>query len=285
MHRPVIIIGAPRSGTNMLRDVLTRVPGHATWPCDEINLMWRHGHRDHPSDELPAEFATPKVARYLRRQFSRLQRKHDARVVVEKTCANSLRVPYVDRCMPNARFLFITRDGMDAVASAMQRWHAPFDLGYTARKVLYVPPSDLPYYGARFVGSRLKGRHDPQSATGVQSWWGPKLDGQAALMREHPLDELAALQWQRCVDASTKAFTSMEAGRVHQLSYEEFVADPTAGLTRILEFLGEDVTVDPAWVSGVSVGSVGKGRAKLGEERVGRLTELVRPTQERLGHA
>lgn len=284
MGRPVIIIGAPRSGTNMLRDVLTQVPGYATWPCDEINLTWRHGHRDHPSDELPADFATPKVSRYLRRQFGKVQRRFDARVVVEKTCANSLRVPYVDRAVPTARYLFITRDGMDAVASAMQRWHAPFDLEYTARKVRYVPPSDLPYYGARFVANRLKARQE-ETGDGVQSWWGPRLDGQAELMRQHPLDEVAALQWQRCVDSAAHAFAAMDRSRVHQLSYEHFVAAPSKELARVLDFLGEDTEVDPAWVAGVSAGSVGKGRGKLGEERVARLTELVRPTLERLGHA
>ena len=30
-------------GHNMLRDVLTKLPGVATWPCDEINYIWRHG--------------------------------------------------------------------------------------------------------------------------------------------------------------------------------------------------------------------------------------------------
>jgi len=33
----IIIVGAPRSGTNMLRDVLTSFDGVCTWPCDEIN--------------------------------------------------------------------------------------------------------------------------------------------------------------------------------------------------------------------------------------------------------
>ena len=37
--KPVVIIGAPRSGTNMLRDVLCDWPGVVTWPCDEINLI------------------------------------------------------------------------------------------------------------------------------------------------------------------------------------------------------------------------------------------------------
>ena len=50
----VIIIGAPRSGTNILRDVLTSFDGICTWPCDEINYIWRHGNAKYPSDELLA---------------------------------------------------------------------------------------------------------------------------------------------------------------------------------------------------------------------------------------
>ncbi|MDN5869901.1 MAG: sulfotransferase [Nitrococcus sp.] len=36
-YQPVVIIGAPRSGTNMLRYVLTPIPGVRTWRCAEIN--------------------------------------------------------------------------------------------------------------------------------------------------------------------------------------------------------------------------------------------------------
>ncbi len=80
----------------MLRDVLTGLPGFATWPCDEINLVWRHGNRDHPSDELAAEHAPPRGARLRPRAGSTgSARKYDAAVVVEKTCANSLRVEFV----------------------------------------------------------------------------------------------------------------------------------------------------------------------------------------------
>ena len=55
----LVIIGAPRSGTNMLRDVLTSFDGIGTWPCDEINYIWRHGNVRYPSDEIPADRATP----------------------------------------------------------------------------------------------------------------------------------------------------------------------------------------------------------------------------------
>lgn len=90
----VVIVGAPRSGTNMLRDVLTSIPGATTWPCDEINLIWRHGNRDVPSDELAPEMARPEVTSYIRRRFDRIRRT-DAPCVVEKTCANALRMGFV----------------------------------------------------------------------------------------------------------------------------------------------------------------------------------------------
>src|SRR5699024_12209800 len=120
-HLPVVIIGAPRSGTNMLRDVLCSLDHVATWPCDEINYIWRHGNLRYPSDELPPKRATVPVRRYIRRQFDWVMRRYGVRYVVEKTCANSLRVPFVDAVVPEAKYVFIRRDGLDAVGSAMGR--------------------------------------------------------------------------------------------------------------------------------------------------------------------
>ena len=70
-YQPLIIIGAPRSGTNMLRDLLTELPGVGTWPCDEINYIWRHGNVQYPSDEFIPHMATPRIRKYIRKQFDR----------------------------------------------------------------------------------------------------------------------------------------------------------------------------------------------------------------------
>ena len=94
--QPVIIIGAGRSGTNMLRDVLTQMPGVGTWPCDEINYIWRHGNTRFPTDEFGPQQATPAVKAYIQRIFVRFAEKHKLAYVVEKTCANSLRVGFVE---------------------------------------------------------------------------------------------------------------------------------------------------------------------------------------------
>jgi len=87
----VIIIGAGRSGTNMLRDMLTSLPDFATWDCDEINPIWRHGNIGWPNDEIPPENATTKVDDYIRRAFTSIWKaKKQPGYVVEKTCANSV---------------------------------------------------------------------------------------------------------------------------------------------------------------------------------------------------
>ena len=99
-YQPVIIIGAPRSGTNMLRDVLLGIDKVCSWPCDEINYIWRHGNVRYPSDEFPASLATPAVSAYIRRAFDKAALNFDGDVVLEKTCHNA--GPHEIYCQGNA---------------------------------------------------------------------------------------------------------------------------------------------------------------------------------------
>lgn len=276
----VVIVGAPRSGTNMLRDVLTSLPGVTTWPCDEINLIWRHGNRAAPSDELTAGDARPEVRRYLRARFDAVRRS-DAPVVVEKTCATSLRVEFVRAVLPDAKYVLITRDGIDAAASAMKRWDAPLDVRYTAAKARFVPLSDVPYYGVRFLSRQLRRRQSSPSR--VSSWWGPRPVDYRVLMAEHPLDELCAIQWQRCVEQSRAALADLGDDRVRRVRYEDFVADPATQAADLATFLGLDARA-AASVDDVRATSVGLGRAALGAEATARLEDLVGSTLKDLGY-
>ena len=281
-----IIIGAPRSGTNMLRDVLTGLPRFATWPCDEINLVWRHGNRSAGSDELTADKARPEVRTYLHREFDRIARKYDATTVVEKTCANSLRVEFVARAFPDAKYLFVRRDGIDAAASAMSRWDAPLDVRYTVAKTRFVPPRDVPYYGLQFLKTRLiahKRAGKPQPAR-VEGWWGPKPNDFEQLRANHPLDEICLLQWQLCVESALRGLATLPDEQVHEISYEDFVRSPEDQLRSILAFLGHEGAFSPDAVAGVSAGSVGKGRAALGEPATARLESLAEVTLRKLGY-
>src|SRR5690606_11157777 len=107
------------------------------------------------SDELPEQLATPFVQNYIRGCFSSLQKKTGAEIVLEKTCANSLRVPFVNKVLPDARYIFIYRDGIDATGSAKQRWTAELDIPYIMQKARFVPKLDLPYYATRYLWARV----------------------------------------------------------------------------------------------------------------------------------
>lgn len=279
-YKPFVIIGAPRSGTNMLRDVLCTFDGVATWPCDEINYLWRHGNVRYSSDELPAGRATPAIQAYICKQFDWVADRFDAEAVIEKTCANSLRVPFVDAVLPEARYIFIYRDGIDATGSAKERWTAKLDIPYILEKVRFVPKMDLPYYGLRYLWARV---YRLISRDKRLAFWGPALDNMQTILQSHSLNEVCALQWQRCVDKAEEAFSAMPSDKVIRVRYEDFVQAPVQELTRILAFMGKEAspeTIAKA-VEGVSPRSLGKGRKALGEQEVANLETLVGKTLRR----
>lgn len=274
----VVIIGAPRSGTNMLRDVLCSLPDIATWPCDEINYLWRHGNASYPSDEIPKERANERVKAKVKRSFNWVSQEYNANYVVEKTCANSLRVPFVNEVIPNAKYVFIVRDGIDATGSAKLRWTAKLDIPYILEKVRFVPKADLPYYAGRYFWSRIYRTFSREKRL---AFWGPALNDMQSILREHTLNEVCAIQWQQCVDKANQALMSMPEDKYIKVRYEDFVQKPAEELRRILVFLGYkelDEDLIASSVARVSSKSIGKGRAELDDNEVKSLEALVSET-------
>ncbi len=282
-YQPIIIIGAARSGTNMLRDALTRVVGIGTWPCDEINYIWRHGNCRHPDDEFTPEMATPAVRKFIRRAFERMARRLDVRYLVEKTCANSLRVGFVDRIVPEAKYLFLVRDGRDVVASAMKRWKARLDIPYILRKARFVPLGDLPYYGLRYLCNRVARALSKERRL---AFWGPRFEGIQRALSECCLVEVCALQWSRSTQLSEEHLSGIDNERVYRLRYEDFVRSPAEEFLRITASLGIDCSAEKASEvsKSVSGASVGKWERDEEKEAVLRALPLMQESLNRYGY-
>jgi hypothetical protein len=280
---PIIIVGAPRSGTNMLRDVLCQLDGINTWPCDEINYIWRHGNVRCTSDEFSKSMARPQVISYIRNKFRTFALKTDSNFVVEKTCATSLRVPFVEEILPEAKYIFIVRDGLDVVGSARLRWKAALDLDYILKKVRFIPFLDIPFYGIRYLANRV---YKFVSREKRLSYWGPQFSGLEEALKKHSLEEVCALQWQACVESAENAFLVMPKDKVMRVRYEDFVKDPRQKMSDILDFIGNplaDEKTDEA-VRYVSLKSVGKGRSALGGGSREEIEHLVSGTLRRYGY-
>lgn len=283
--RPVVILGAGRSGTNMLRDAMTGLEGFATWPCDEINPVWRHGNLGWPNDEIPPLNAKGKPRRYIRNAFQRIWRESgQPAFVVEKTCANTLRVPFVEAVLSEARYIHIIRDGVDVIASAQRRWKGNMEIAslpYYWSKIKYAPLGDLPTYGLSFLKNRLAMAHSKEKRMKV---WGPRFAAMES-MQHLSLDEICAHQWVECVNQASAALAAMPSEKHMTIHYEAMTENPIETLQAILDFLktkrSEPVVREA--VFSVSRHSVGKGRKSLTGDVDG-LMKILGPTLLRHGY-
>jgi hypothetical protein len=282
-YRPIIIIGAARSGTNMLRDVLTQLPGFGTWQCDEINYIWRHGNPREVTDEFSHELATEEIQSFIRTAFDKLAKKQALSYVVEKTCANSLRVAFVNQVLPNAKFIFIVRDGRDVVASAQKRWVASLDIPYILRKARFVPPQDIPYYASQYLWNRV---YRLLSREHRLAFWGPRFEGMEKALEQSSLPEVCALQWRRCVKIAEHDLNQIESTRIHQLRYEDFVTNPSKELSRISTFLKVDISAQYSQklIQGISTDSVGRWKKDLNQNTLKLIQPLIQDTLKHYGY-
>lgn len=261
-YQPVVILGAGRSGTNLLRDGLTQFSKVATWPCDEVNYLWRCGWKSHPTDEFTRDMATEPCRRKIVAGFDWVADRYGAKWVVEKTCANTLRVGFVDEILPTAKFVHITRNGYDVTASAMKRWTAAVEPLYLARKARFVPAMDLPYYAARFIGARIRRLRDKERSLPT---WGPRFDGMSELRAHQPLSVVCATQWRRCVEAAAEQLRTIPRDRVISINYESLIAEPQRTLGVVVDFLGipRDESLLTDFSNSIRPGSVGAGVRSL----------------------
>lgn len=279
-----IIIGSPRSGTNMLRDMLTELDGVETWPCDEINYVWRHGNIFFPNDQFTTNEATLKVKKYINKYFFNFKKTSGARKIVEKTCANSLRVEFINEVFPDAKYIFIVRDGFDVVGSAKHRWTASIDLPYLFKKVKYVPFFDIPFYACRYLYHRMYKLFSNEKRL---AYWGPTLPDMDILLSKHSLLQICALQWKACLNKAESDFGSINKDNVYCLRYEDFVNDPVSEFSKLATFLDESVSdhVLNKITSKVSSSSVGKGRKEISMKEYQEIIPLIKDDLERLGYA
>lgn len=268
----------------MLRDLMARLDGAGTWPCDEINYVWRHGNVRYPSDALPPHLARPAVRRYINNRFEKLARKRGLDTIIEKTCANSLRVPFVDRIVDDAKYVFIVRDGIDAATSATRRWHAGLDLPYLLKKARFVPASDLPYYCLRFLKNQL--RRVTAEGKPLNSW-GPVIDGMTQMQASATTVGICALQWQACVEMASASLGGLPGDRVHRVRYESFVDDPVREFRGIAEFAKKSVSKSLAEHIARNVISTrkGSGRLELDSEDLVLLLNTIGHTLAKHGYA
>ncbi len=227
VERPVFIVGTGRSGTTILgvlmsmhRDVgflnEPKALWHAIYPHEDVIGSYSTG----PARfRLGGEDATNKVRRKAHRLFGAYLRVVSSKRVVDKYPELIFRVPFVRAIFPDARFIFLVRNGWDTCHS-IEGWSK---------------------------------RLDVQDGVETHDWWGTnnrkwRLMLEQLVPREEAfagvLDVVSGLDWHRDMAAVEWVVTMREGLRqmelnrecMHMIRYEDLVEDPRGELSRLLDF-------------------------------------------------
>ncbi len=226
---PIILFGNVRSGTTMIHDLFDEHPDVRSW--FEPRTVWTVADPRRPHDRFTAEDATPRVVRFVRRRFLEVQRRHGDRRVMEKTPSNVLRIPYVARILPEARFLYVVRHPLANVSSAEQRGRKALNRRRTLVRLRETPKTQLHHYLGRYVADHFKvkvlGRRP--------AYYGVRHETFAEDAARMDRFELLAHQWVACCRTADADLAELESGRCIRFRYEDFVERPHEHFERMLE--------------------------------------------------
>ncbi|MCC6788435.1 MAG: sulfotransferase, partial [Hyphomonadaceae bacterium] len=216
--RPIFIVNPPRSGSSLLFETLAQAPNLFTVGGESHQIV--EGVRglgipaaNFDSNCLDASHARPEIVAVLRDRFEQQLRNRDnappgaGRIrMLEKTPKNALRIPFLAKVFPEARFIYLYRDPRQVLSSMMEGWES-------GKFVMY---PNLPGW----TGER------PWSFLLTPGW--RDLNGK-------PLEQLVAGQWTSTMQVLLDSLDQLPADRWTPARYDALLADPNAEIARLCE--------------------------------------------------
>ncbi|MFM7457927.1 MAG: sulfotransferase family protein [bacterium] len=180
--------------------------------------------------------AHKRTSSRLRRTNDHTEAKLGAYRIIDKTPPNCFRVEYLAKLYPDAKFIYITRDGLDNTSSLMNAWRSKQKFQFRYRKYLeeYLKPLD----GVQ--GSRSVKYFDIQ---GYQSdvWKFAMPPGWEAY-RDKTLAEVCAFQWLKTHEYALNSLSKLDPERVIRFKFEDLMAEPHRSIEKLCSFLDIEFT-------------------------------------------
>jgi hypothetical protein len=233
---PVFLLGAGRSGTKFLRDILGVSSNVSIIPYD-VGYVWRYRNEKIPHDEFTLDLLNDSIKQYVRKTLPQLVKKDfdksNATILIEKSVPNTLRPAFVQAIYPEAKFIHLIRDGRAVTESAMRLWQASPERGYLLKKLQYFPWKNYKY-ALWYIANMIKGK---LSSGRGQQIWGSVYKGLIEDAKTLPLETVCARQWKKCIEISLSQLSEFDKKNVIEVHYEDLMQDAKA-LESICEFIG-----------------------------------------------
>ena len=249
------IVGSPRSGTSILGELLDKHDHISQW--FEPYFVWDRYFRTAPDDERTEADATPEIRQWIYRNFSNFKKKKKCSVLIDKSPRNSLKIPFICRIFPRAKFIHILRDGRDATLSINKEWlsrlnivqnplsKGRFNYGEAYQVVLqFIRFQPFMRDKLRALWFETHGhfvnkkKHLHRLRWNGKVGWGPKFKNWEGVYTQSSLLQFNAHQWLHCVQRIETDWKLIPKNDRLIVRYEDFIQRPRLIATQILDFLG-----------------------------------------------
>ncbi len=219
--RPLFIVSAPRSGSSLLFENLSKFEeiwsiGQESHDIEmDINYLHPKAH-DYKSNRLTE--ASSAVATDVKHWFAkRLQNSEKTAYTkienppkkirfLEKTPKNSLRIPFLKQVFPQARFIFLYRDPLENISSLLEFWRSSRFLTY----------KDMPRWSHK-------------------EWYG-LLPPNWESLKDSSLAEIATYQWRMANQTILNDLSDLTENAYCFVTYKELIEQPRKTFQRLSSF-------------------------------------------------
>jgi Sulfotransferase family len=228
VKQPIFIMGTGRSGTTILATLLSFHPHVGL--LNEPKAMW---HAIYNGEDVNGNYTTSISARYqlfaqdvngriktsAHRLFGAYTTLTFAQRIVDKNPEIVFRIPFVQAIFPDAKFIFLIRDGWDTIRS-ISSW--------SEREVVHVNGETHDWWG---VNRRKWHIMVDELVLG-----NPLFAGRETNIKQFERQiDMAAVEWIVTMQAGL-AQLQQQPDSIHLLYYEDLVENPEQTLTKLLTF-------------------------------------------------
>jgi hypothetical protein len=266
VHKPIFIVGSPRSGTSIFYRTMAKHPDLAwisnitkKFPASmlitRLIMLFREDHRPTEANKIWAKYTktdheslgksdvSPAARRYLHHVVQNNLKIFNKTRFVNKCPGNAVRIEFLYEIFPDAIFIHVVRDGR-AVVHSIKR----------AREK----------HGGQFWGTRPPGWRKLQAL---------------------PMLESCALQWKMIMEHILESAQHLPPDRYVEVKYEDFIDRPAQTLSSVGEKCG--LTWSVAFLDKVADGLENrnfKWRENFSPDEKDTLLALLGDLLDRLGY-
>lgn len=250
IKEPIIIVGAPRSGTSLLLTVLSNSSSLWSQYRETIDIwerFYRFSGKEFKNDVLTKDDLDEKNKKFLIDEFHKhtynnyflgyFAREYclnrptlldfigqqnlifkelylkDYRIV-EKSPKTCFRISFINKLFPDCKFIFLKRDGRTNINSLIEGWKGPDR-----------------YKRKEITDIKLNIKNCPETS------WKFILPPEWENYKDSSIEEVSAFQWVNSNKAVIESFKEIEDKRKYFLKYEDLTENPSKTIQDMCKFI------------------------------------------------